>query len=67
MPTITIRLTDTEKTDLERTSRVAGKNVSDYVRESLDLREQQATILDVIADLANVVARVERLEEMAGL
>lgn len=75
MPTITIRVTDPEKADLESAAQREGKNVSDYVRETLALRDVGVSELERIdhniAALGNaqqaIFTRLERLERMAGL
>jgi hypothetical protein len=51
MPTITIRLKPTAKADLELAARRSNQSVSDYVRETLALREADAS------------ARIDALEE----
>ena len=57
-PTISIRLTDTEKANLEAAARLAGQTVSDYIRTSLELREQAPTIEDL-------QRRIHALEQLA--
>lgn len=59
MASITFRLADTEKADLETAARRAGLSVSDYIRQTLDLRDE-----DSIKALWDKIAR---LEEIAGL
>jgi hypothetical protein len=69
MPTITIRLREDEKADLEALALAAGQNVSDYVRETLALRR---SVVDNVLDGLNVRVeelwtRVQRLEQVANL
>ena len=60
MPTITIRLSATEKGDLESAARRSGQNVSDYVREALALRDPEI-------DWDEVQRRLRRLETLANI
>jgi hypothetical protein len=66
MPTVTIRLSATEKTDLESAARREGQNVSEYVRGALDLRDDDS-IRGLNTRVEALWSKVARLEEMAGL
>lgn len=63
MATITFRLADTEKADLETAARREGLSVSDYIRQTLDLRDQ--VLGKATAD--ELWEKVARLEQIAGL
>jgi hypothetical protein len=64
MPTITIRVSDAEKTDLERKARAEGQNISDYVRATLVLRDNGP---DYDTRLYEQERRLQRLERLANL
>jgi DNA-binding transcriptional ArsR family regulator len=66
MPTVTIRLSATEKADLESAARREGQNVSEYVRGALDLRDD-AAVQGLNVRVEALWEKVARLEEMAGL
>ena len=62
MPTVTIRLSDSEKADLQSRAYATDQSVSDYVRETLSLR-----VLEPIMErrLTDVEERLARLEDLA--
>lgn len=64
MPTITIRVSDTEKADLERKALAKGQNVSDYVRATLVLRDNGSNYDTRLCDQER---RLQRLERLANL
>jgi DNA-binding transcriptional ArsR family regulator len=66
MPTVTIRLSATEKADLESAARREGQNVSEYVRGALNLRDD-AAVQGLNVRVEALWEKVARLEEMAGL
>lgn len=67
MPTITIRVTEVEKHDIETEAESLGQTTSEYVRRSLNIRAEHE---DVIGELLNSVeqlwARVEKIEQKVG-
>lgn len=67
MPTITIRLSKDEKADLESAARLSGQSLSDYVRETLDLRRSDNAISGLNARVEDMWTRLARLEDLAGL
>jgi hypothetical protein len=63
VPTITIRVSDTERADLESAARRSGQTLSEYIREALDFA-RDAPVRSILDDQQR---RLERLEELAGL
>ena len=62
MPTITIRVSDQERAALEAAASRSGQTLSQYVRETLMLRER-----DIAAQVADHERRLDALEQLAGL
>lgn len=62
MPTISIRLTDAQKIELEERSASYGGNVSDYVKDALfgTGQERGREILNRLDELAEQVSRASR-------
>lgn len=70
MPTITIRLSKDEKAALEAAYAEwaePGQTVSDYVRETLNLRRNDDAISGLNTRVDDMWVRLARLEELAGL
>jgi Arc/MetJ-type ribon-helix-helix transcriptional regulator len=69
MPNLVVRITDTEMAALEAAvSRAGHKSKSDYVRETLALREQGGDLAERLEALErDHDRRIRRLEGMAGL
>jgi len=67
MPTITIRVTDTERADLESAARRSGHTLSEYVRATLDLRHNEDVIAGLNVRVEEMWTRLQRLEELAGV
>jgi hypothetical protein len=63
MPTITVRVNDAEKADVEMRAGRFGLDVSAFVRRALEL-ERDAP--DLQAQLDSLGERLSRLEQMAG-
>lgn len=66
MATITFRLADTEKADLETAARRSGSSVGAYIRQTLDLHDQEQ-IDGLNARVEALWEKVQRLEQIAGL
>jgi plasmid stability protein len=78
MATITIRLDDATKIALEVAAMRSGQTLSDYVRETLGLREQaprltaevervDENVAALVQSCQAIFKRLDRLEELAGL
>lgn len=66
MATITFRLSEAQKAELELAAASAGRPISDYIRQTLDL--QARVRLDGLAEhLEALTRRVDQLEQIAGL
>jgi hypothetical protein len=68
MPNLVVRITDPEMAALEAAASRAGQSKSDYVRETLALREQGGDLTERLQALEDDhERRLSRLEQMAGL
>jgi Arc/MetJ-type ribon-helix-helix transcriptional regulator len=68
MPTITIRVTNPQKATLEARAQQAGhRTVSDYVRETLELREERESLDWAHGRIAGCERRLDALERIAGI
>lgn len=66
MPTITIRVSDQERTDLETAAQRSGQSLSAYIRETLDLRENRASLDWAHERIAGLERRMDALERLAA-
>jgi hypothetical protein len=68
MPNLVVRIKDAEMAALEAAASRAGQSKSDYVRETLALREQGGDLAQRLEALErDHDRRISRLEGMAGL
>jgi len=63
MPTITFRTEDPEDRDLRHRAAAAGLSLSDYIRETLQLRQQAPDLAARIDEIDGRLRRIERLIE----
>lgn len=64
MPSLTFRLSDVEREELDRLARAEGVSVAVVVRRALGFAQSGEALEERVA---GIESRVERLEQMAGL